>query len=68
VELVFFVEKDGVRIMMEIDRKARGLVSLLAENLEMDESKVSLFLSFSEVSKGVRPTAERLQKVISSYC
>ncbi|WP_134703418.1 sporulation protein [Ammoniphilus sp. YIM 78166] len=67
MELVFFLEPRGIRIMMEIDRKARGLVSLLAESLDLDESKVSLFLSFDEINQGVSATATRLHNVIRSY-
>ncbi|RXT07975.1 sporulation protein [Ammoniphilus sp. CFH 90114] len=68
IELVFFVQRDGIRVMMEIDRKARGLVSFLAESLDLDESKVSIFLPFQEVNRGVQATASRLHGVISSYC
>lgn len=68
IELIFFVEPQGVRIIMEIDRKARGLVSFLAESLDLDESKVSLFLSYHEINQGVSATASRLHNVIRSYC
>lgn len=66
-ELVCLVEENGVRLLMEIDRKARGLVSFLAEGLDMDESKVTLFLSFHELEQGVQATAARLHSVIQSY-
>lgn len=68
IELIFFLEPRGVRIMMEIDRKARGLVSFLAESLDLDESKVSVFLTFDEIGQGVPAIAARLHNVIRSYC
>lgn len=49
LELVFFPQPDGVEVLMEVDRKARGFVGLLAEAMDLDESLVRLFVTDRDV-------------------
>ncbi|RFU66438.1 sporulation protein SpoOM [Peribacillus saganii] len=51
LELVFFRESENeVQVLLEVDRKARGLAGLFAQALEMDETKVRTVLSTSDIS------------------
>ncbi|PLS17063.1 sporulation protein SpoOM [Bacillus sp. M6-12] len=51
LELVFFRDSENeVQVLMEVDRKAKGLAGLFAEALEMDETKIRAVFSTSDIS------------------
>jgi len=50
LEVVYQVERDGIRLFMEIDKKAGGLFGMLAEGLDLDERHVSLFVPNGQIS------------------
>jgi sporulation-control protein len=64
LELVFFpTSNDELEIMMQVDRRARGLGGLFAEALEMDETNVRIRVTSADI-----PTMQqKLQSVISQY-
>jgi sporulation-control protein len=64
LELVFFVEPDGVEVIVEVDRRARGLVGLFEQALEMDERKQYARFSKQELGSGSRHIAEQLTRII----
>ncbi|MCI5136362.1 MAG: sporulation protein SpoOM, partial [Candidatus Electrothrix sp. AW2] len=45
VELVPLVRDDGLEVLMQVDRKARGLGDLLAEVMGRDESNLRFTVS-----------------------
>ncbi|MDQ0155088.1 sporulation protein [Robertmurraya andreesenii] len=50
LELVFFPNSSSdMEIMMQVDRRARGLTGLLAEALEMDETNVRVTVSTADI-------------------
>jgi sporulation-control protein len=50
LELVFFPDSYGsVEVIMQVDRRARGLGGFLAEALEMDETNVRVTVSHSDI-------------------
>lgn len=62
--MTFFNQSEHqVDILMEVDRKARGLTSLFSEVLEMDESKVRLTVTSNDLAN----MKHKLQDVISRY-
>jgi sporulation-control protein len=64
LELVFFPQSESsVEILMEVDRRARGLGSFLAEALEMDESLVRFTVSTSEIPQ----LKEKIHSIIKRY-
>ncbi|MBY6272501.1 sporulation protein [Caldibacillus debilis] len=63
LEVVFFPKRQGVEVLMEVDRKARGFASLLAEALEMDESLVRFTVSEQDIPN----LTEIIGSVISRY-
>ncbi|MBF7083620.1 sporulation protein [Desulfallas sp. Bu1-1] len=42
LEVIYLLEQNGIRLIMEIDKKARGLGGLFMESLDMDERHVSV--------------------------
>lgn len=64
LEIVFFpLSNAETEIIMQIDRKARGLGGFLAEALEMDESHVRLTITNGDIPY----MAQKLQTLISKY-
>ncbi|WP_397538812.1 sporulation protein [Rummeliibacillus pycnus] len=64
LEIIFTAQaKDSVEILMQVDRKARGLSGLLSEALEMDESYVRFTIDQHDI-----PTLRgTLHKLISKF-
>lgn len=64
LELVFFpTSSDQLEIMMQVDRRARGLGSLFAEALNMDETNVRLQVTSADI-----PTMQqKIQSVVQRY-
>lgn len=67
LEAVFFLQENHVEVMLEVDRRARGLGGLFAEALEMDESRASLTLTKEELTSSPQTIARRLQETIDRY-
>ncbi|SDJ16128.1 sporulation protein [Salimicrobium halophilum] len=67
LEAIFFLSEDKLDVMLEVDRRARGLGGLFAEALEMDESRAKVTLSSSELEGPVQQVAERLKSEIDRY-
>lgn len=64
LELVFFpISAQQVELMLQVDRKARGLGGFLSEALSMDESNVRL----SVTSQDIPQLQQKLQAVIARY-
>ncbi|MGD6857274.1 sporulation protein [Bacillus infantis] len=65
LELVFRPAGGGqMELMLQVDRKARGLGGFLSEALEMDETNVRLRVSDYDLA-GIR---QQLENTISRYC
>lgn len=67
LEVAFSVSDHGVELLLEIDRKARGLGGFLAEAMDMDESLVRYSLSVQELQQGSEYIQQKLRQVISQY-
>jgi sporulation-control protein len=64
LELIFYPANNGhYELLMQIDRKARGLASLFAEALEMDETYVRLTVSNSDLPY----LQQKIQSIIQNY-
>ncbi|MGL4913716.1 MAG: sporulation protein [Romboutsia sp.] len=48
LELVFIPTNTHVDILLEVDRKARGLISFISESLDLDETKLKIRLENSK--------------------
>jgi sporulation-control protein len=67
LELVFFVEPEGLQVLVEVDRRARGLAGLFEQALELDERKQTVRFSREELRQGSRSIAEQLSRIIESH-
>lgn len=64
LEVAFFPAGNGnINVLLQVDRRARGLAGLLSEALEMDETHVSLTLSPSDISV----VSDRLERTIEKF-
>lgn len=67
LEVIFFLHEDHVDVMLEVDRRARGLGGLFAEALEMDESRTKVTLTRQDLEGSLDTVARKLQQAINQY-
>jgi sporulation-control protein len=68
VELVFLtMDSTHIVILLQIDRRARGIIRAFAETLDLDESHVRLSIGASDLNQGPAHIAELLNRTISKY-
>lgn len=67
LEVMFFMWEGSIELVLQVDRRAKGLVSLFAEALEMDESFVRASFSDSEINQGVQTVADKLRNTIRKF-
>lgn len=63
VEIIFAPNEDGLEIYMEVDRKARGLASLMAEMAGLDESRQHVFITDEDLPD----LTDKLNEIIESH-
>ena len=66
LEVLFFMKEDGIELILQVDRRAKGLGGLFAEALEMDESFVRVIFTKEEVARGTTAIADKLRREIRS--
>lgn len=67
LELSFAVDPDGVDILMQVDRRARGLSSMFAEAMGGDESFIRLRMEGAQLRRGPAAVADELRAIIRRY-
>jgi sporulation-control protein len=67
LEAMFFMQEDRVEVVLQIDRRAKGLGGLFAEALEMDENFVRVTFLADDLERGATFIAEKLRGIISRY-
>ncbi|MFR9710983.1 sporulation protein [Paenibacillus sp. MB22_1] len=67
LEILFFPRGDALELVMQIDRRARGLSGLFAEALELDERFVRLPLSREVLQSSPHAVASLLEDVIRRH-
>ncbi|UOR13053.1 sporulation protein [Halobacillus amylolyticus] len=67
LELIFFLDHQGLRVLLQVDRKARGLGGLFAEALEMDETNIQLYFSKEDLQSGSATVARELGRTIREH-
>lgn len=66
LEVVFVSISNGYRVYLQIDRKVRGLGSLIAEKMSLDESNVYIDFSYEELSNE-EYVLESLRRTMRKY-
>ncbi|WP_237458274.1 sporulation protein [Pontibacillus yanchengensis] len=67
LEILFFPKESGLDLVLQVDRRAKGLGGLLAEALDADESYVRTHFTNEELSESPSEVAEKLEQVISRF-
>ncbi|MFB9325848.1 sporulation protein [Paenibacillus aurantiacus] len=67
LEVIFYNRGTELEVLLQIDRKARGLAGLFAEAMDMDETFVRVRFSNSELATGPYSISQQLANVISRY-
>ncbi|WP_208854676.1 sporulation protein [Geobacillus thermoleovorans] len=62
LEAIFFLSENSVEVLLEIDRKARGLSGLFAEALDMDETFVRFTYGTGDIPALPQLLADAIQK------
>lgn len=64
LELIMKVDHNSVDVLIEIDRKARGLTGLFEQALDMDERLVRVYFTETELDQGPQVIAQELAAII----
>ncbi|MFC3773351.1 sporulation protein [Paenibacillus sp. GCM10012303] len=67
LEIIFYPDEDGIDLMLQIDRKARGLAGLFAEAFDADEQLVKVRFDRNQLASGASYIAEQLAETIRRY-
>lgn len=67
LEIMFYPDEHGVELLLQIDRRARGLSGLFAEALDADESFVKLHFNRNNLAAGTDYIADQLLAAIRRY-
>lgn len=67
LEIIFFPNEYGIELLLQIDRKARGLSGWFAEALDTDESFVKIRFEHNQLINGVDYIADQLLQTIRKY-
>lgn len=67
LEIIFYPDENGVGLLMQVDRKARGLAGLFAEALDADERFVKLRFERNDLAAGANHIANQLAETIRRY-
>ncbi|RAV19397.1 sporulation protein [Paenibacillus contaminans] len=67
LEIIFYPYEDGIDLLLQIDRKARGLAGLFAEALDTDEHFVRVRFDSSQLASGAGYIARELVETIRKY-
>lgn len=67
LEIIFYPNEYGVELLLQIDRRARGLSGLFMEALDADESFVRVQFDRAQLSQGSNIIANELNHLIGRY-
>ncbi|UVI29175.1 sporulation protein [Paenibacillus spongiae] len=67
LEIVFYPDENGVDLLLQIDRKARGLAGFFSEALDTDERFVRLRFDRNQLASGASFIAGQLADTIRRY-
>lgn len=67
VDVVFHNHGDSVEVLLEVDRKARGLMGMLESAMNMDERRIRLQFEASDAANGPQHFADWLHRAMSVH-
>lgn len=67
LEVMFFLTEDRIELILQVDRRAKGLGGLFAEALDMDENFVRMTFTEQEINEGAETVATKLRNTIKQF-
>jgi sporulation-control protein len=67
LELVFQLEDHGLEVIVEVDRKARGMFGWLEEMYNDGERLLRVYFDKTELESGQKHVETKLQSLINQY-
>ncbi|MFX3631826.1 MAG: sporulation protein [Candidatus Pristimantibacillus sp.] len=67
LEIIFSPDENGVDLLLQIDRKSRGLAGFFTEALDTDESFVRVRFDRNQLASGANYVAGQLSETIRKY-
>ncbi|OCL26541.1 hypothetical protein U472_11155 [Orenia metallireducens] len=67
LELLYNIVDGGLKLWIEVDRRANGLLGVFAEAMDLDESEVLLEIGEEDLEQGVDYVAEGIKNFIEQY-
>jgi len=67
LEIIFLPDEYGIGLVLQIDRKVRGLAGLFADALDSDESFVKVHFDHNQLASGVDYVVDQLLETIRKY-
>lgn len=68
LEITFLPDLQGITLYMQIDKRTRNLGSLFQEMVGLDEKRIRLTISNSNLSQGSDYIAEIIKNTVNKYC
>ncbi len=66
LEILYSIHDNYLELIIEIDRKAKGLAGIFAEAIDIDETKGRLQITKEELNKGVDYTTATIRDAIKN--
>ena len=66
LEVVFFLREDGLEVLLEVDKRARGLLGSLQEAFNLDERYVRFRLHAADQNRSTGEIASEIERLIKS--
>ncbi|MFZ3578953.1 sporulation protein [Virgibacillus sp. DJP39] len=67
LEVMFFLDESQLELILQVDRRAKGLGGLFSEALDMDENFVKLTFTNEEINNGTSSVATKLRNTIKQF-
>ncbi|WP_404451290.1 sporulation protein [Virgibacillus necropolis] len=67
LEAMFFLNESRLEVILQVDRRAKGLGGLFAEALDMDENFVKIVFTNDEINAGTSSVATQLRNTIGQF-
>lgn len=67
LEVMFFLTEGRTELILQVDRRAKGIGGLFAEALDMDENFVRLSFTDQEITEGSESVATKLRNTIKQF-
>ncbi|MCM3781468.1 sporulation protein [Neobacillus mesonae] len=64
LELMMNLDHDGIHVLVEVDRRSRGLSGFFEQAFDMDERHVRLYFDRADIAQGAEHIARQLERVI----